>query len=690
VPLLLIDAVSLADGMATSSYSQTLTTTGGDGSPVIWSLVPGNTLPTGLSLSPAGQISGTASAQGTFTFNVRAQDNVQLTEQGFSIQVLPAGAGAAFTETVINGDSDILSDGTLIVANDLGASPSVVSVNGVPFGTNQGGLSGFLNGSGDFSLDAFSADLDALLSDEVFTGLLTPVTLTIGGLTPGQTYRLQLLFSNDLNLTGNNIAVSLQGDTYVLDDWQTAAINLTAEFVASGSSAVVTFQPGPTFIPGTFPFDEPGRAILNAYVLHSGPFVTGPLVDQQQPIIDQAAGALGIFQTPTTGGSGQTLVQTVTAGTTGSLDSVWLPVQCASGDLVVQIQGLDGSGEPNGVVYASQIVSSMSFPQFGVNPPSFRQIAFSSPASFNSGDQFAIVINSPGSCDIFKGPLGDPYAGGEGFFDSRPPSLLQPLFNDGGRDDLPFQTVVTPGPGPIVTGASLGAPALSGFVAELGGAGIAYTFNINNTGPELSPFVVVQGWIDQPGASRAAGGAQISCGAGTGVLPNGTCSYSGSLDSSNPLAGGFGTLTLGPATARIELKFGSVVVDTIIVPITLAPIPTTRWRADFDLSSGAVGPYVCLRNQYQWSTLAEIDDVQIFDALDNSFVGSGSYSGIVSNNLGSEIFMSGTALPSGRGYMEITYSLPVVLNSVAVEGRLGACIGGGVTGFFNAVLTPLP
>ena len=77
------------------------------------------TLPPGLTLSASGLIIGTAIAQGVFTFDARAQDDVQITEQGFSIQVLPGGAGALFTETIIAGNSDILNDGTFVVANDL-------------------------------------------------------------------------------------------------------------------------------------------------------------------------------------------------------------------------------------------------------------------------------------------------------------------------------------------------------------------------------------------------------------------------------------------------------------------------------------------------------------------------------------------------------------------------------------------
>ncbi len=704
VPPLAIDPVSLGDGMVASSYAQTLTTSGGNGTPVTWSVVPSTSLPPGLSLSSIGQISGTATAEGVFNFDLRAQDDVQVTEASFSITILPSGAGATFAEAVISGDSDILNDGTFIAASNFGSSPVAASVNFVPFGTSQAGFGGPWDpGVGDFSTDAFSTDLDALLSSLQFSDTLSPVTFSVAGLTVGQTYRLQLLFSNDLNLTGNNISVSIQGDTYVLNGWQDNAINLRAEFVASSSSVVVTFQPGPTYVPGSDPADEPGRAVLNAYALHEGPFVTGPVVDQQQPIIDQPAGGYGIFQVPLTNGAGQTLAQTVTAGITGSLDAVALPVQCSStAQLVVQIQGVDGSGEPDGAVFASQVVSGMSFPQFGTSPPSFRQIAFSSPARFDSGDQFAIVIDSPdqNGCDMFKGPASNPYAGGQGFFDSRPPTNLRPTALDGGRDDLPFQTLVTPGAGPLVTGGSIGAPTFNRLSAEIGGMGISYSFDLINTGATLSPFVVVQGWIDQPGVSRAAGGAQVSCGAGIGVLPPGTCAYSGSLASNNTAAAGYGTLTPGPATGRIELKVDNVVIDTITVPITLTAPPSTTWRADFNFASDArnLPPYTyeCVRTVISFdppgpavSFSAEIFNAQGVSQGIRTSVGPTTST---TSSIGFETFASGANFdfPFGQGYGIVQFSQP--LNNISVQYRgQTPCSGVGTTNqFVPGTLTPLP
>jgi len=187
---------------------------------------------------------------------------------------LSRAGGSIFTEAVITGDADILGDGVLIVANDLGGAPSAVNINGVTFGTDQGGLSAPWGlGGGDFSVDPFSANLDALLSDLQFSGTLNPVSFTVGGLTPGTEYRLQLLFSNDLNTTGDRVEVTVEGETWILDDWQPDAINLIANFTASSPSVVVTFAPA------TGSTGESGRAVLNAYAIHAAPFVNSSIND---------------------------------------------------------------------------------------------------------------------------------------------------------------------------------------------------------------------------------------------------------------------------------------------------------------------------------------------------------------------------------------------------------------------------
>lgn len=174
-----------------------------------------------------------------------------------------AQSATIFTETVITGDSSILNSGTLVSANDLGASPSAVAVNGVTFGTDQSGLVNLINGGGDFSTDPFSANLDALLSDLVFAPNTSGTSLTLSGLSSGQSYLAQLLFSNDANGTGNNVNVVLGADSYHLNNWQSQAINLQIAFTATAATQLIQLNTGP----GSN--SETGRAVLNAYSVHN-------------------------------------------------------------------------------------------------------------------------------------------------------------------------------------------------------------------------------------------------------------------------------------------------------------------------------------------------------------------------------------------------------------------------------------
>jgi hypothetical protein len=67
-----IATTSLLSGTLNAPYAQTLTATGG-AAPYTWSLASGS-LPSGLSLSATGGISGAPTASGTFSFTVRVSD----------------------------------------------------------------------------------------------------------------------------------------------------------------------------------------------------------------------------------------------------------------------------------------------------------------------------------------------------------------------------------------------------------------------------------------------------------------------------------------------------------------------------------------------------------------------------------------------------------------------------------------
>jgi len=167
----------------------------------------------------------------------------------------------------------------------------------------------------------------------------------------------------------------------------------------------------------------------------AGSASAAPILDQEQPTIDTSPG----FVFAIGGGSQQKLAQVVTPGRTGNLTELDLSLAC-DGDLTIQVQGVSGA-KPSGTVLGTLITTApVPF------PTSFRSFVLLSPIAVTAGVPYAIVLSSTGSCGIWPGPVGDPYVGGNAFFDSRPnpAGVWEPLSLGNGREDLPFRTFVDP------------------------------------------------------------------------------------------------------------------------------------------------------------------------------------------------------------------------------------------------------
>ncbi len=110
-PLQLISS-SLASGTVGSTYSATLTATGGT-SPYTWSVASG-TLPAGLTLSTSGTISGKPSTSGTSSFSVTVKD-AESTPQAVTsaLQISIAAAVTTPTVTPLQLTSSSLASGTV-------------------------------------------------------------------------------------------------------------------------------------------------------------------------------------------------------------------------------------------------------------------------------------------------------------------------------------------------------------------------------------------------------------------------------------------------------------------------------------------------------------------------------------------------------------------------------------------------
>ena len=72
-PTLALNPATLPDATQHAAYSQTITTTGGT-APYQYSIAPGGSPPTGVTLSPGGVLSGTPTVVGSFSFTIRSTD----------------------------------------------------------------------------------------------------------------------------------------------------------------------------------------------------------------------------------------------------------------------------------------------------------------------------------------------------------------------------------------------------------------------------------------------------------------------------------------------------------------------------------------------------------------------------------------------------------------------------------------
>ena len=143
-------------------------------------------------------------------------------------------------------------------ANIRVADASITGTNNsVEFGANQSGLASFNNGGDDFSTQFGTAiGLDNVLSSLVFTADTNPGTLTLAGLTIENTYRLQLLFSNTQNGTGDDQIIPVLSSNLDIVNMGNRGVNVVAEFAADSVILLSSI------------LNQGPRTVLNGYALH--------------------------------------------------------------------------------------------------------------------------------------------------------------------------------------------------------------------------------------------------------------------------------------------------------------------------------------------------------------------------------------------------------------------------------------
>ncbi len=145
-----ITTASLSAAQQQAAYQATLTASGGS-APYLWSLSSG-TLPAGLSLTSAtGEIAGSASKTGSFSFTVQVQDSsspLKTATHGYTIGVSKPGSSLSITTSNIP-SATMGTAYTVAFAASGGSSPYTWSINSgsLPSGLSLGSSTGVLGGT---------------------------------------------------------------------------------------------------------------------------------------------------------------------------------------------------------------------------------------------------------------------------------------------------------------------------------------------------------------------------------------------------------------------------------------------------------------------------------------------------------------------------------------------------------------
>ncbi len=333
-----------------SGYSQTIANTGGTGASTFG--VTAGALPTGMTLSAAGLLSGTPTAANTFNFTVTATDTVGATgSQAYTVVINAALAvsPATLPNWTVNqaGYSQTITN-----TGGTGASTFGVTAGAIPTGMTlsaAGVLSGTPTVANTFNFTVTATDTVGATGSQAYTVIINPgVTVSPATLPnwtvnrPGYTQSVTAASGTGAKTLALSAGAVPTGMTFtpatgVLDGTPTATgtfnftITATDTVGATGSQAyAVTINDLPTFAPVTLPGGRPGIAYSQtaSVTLGTAPYGTASISNFTPGTsgltigdLTTGAGSVSIAFTPSGGGAASfTVSSTDAAGATATRD----------------------------------------------------------------------------------------------------------------------------------------------------------------------------------------------------------------------------------------------------------------------------------------------------------------------------------------------------------------------------------
>jgi len=281
-----ITTSSLPNGQEGLAYSSSLAASGGT-APYSWSVSAGS-LPAGLTLSNAGQISGTPTASGTSSFTVEVKDSSSPAQSATkNLSIVVAGVTPLQITTTTLPDGQVNSAYSMTVVASGGTMPYTWSIaaGSLPAGLSLGASSGQIlgtpttTGTSSFTISVKDASAVPQTATQVLsifvsaavTGTSITSCQTLGN--SGTTYVLQ----NDVSaagtcftVTASNVTLNLNGHTVTYNAAsQTSAVYAIVD--STGKSQGLAVYNG-TLMEGT------GSSASGSHVINMGQVVSGPTI----------------------------------------------------------------------------------------------------------------------------------------------------------------------------------------------------------------------------------------------------------------------------------------------------------------------------------------------------------------------------------------------------------------------------
>ncbi len=408
-PTITVNPTTLPNSAINVGYNQNITASGG-AAPYNFTLVSG-ALPTGLSLSPGGVLSGTPNAAGTYNFTIKATDAVGCTgTRAYSIAVSTPPTISAVAASRLQGSS--ASSSTIANVSDADQAANTLTV------TVNGGASATVNG---VTVSGGSINAAGLVTASVAT---TCIATTAG-------FALSVTDSAGLS-TGSTLVVTVTPNT-------APTLSYNNQSAAPAGSLTIN--------PATGPSDN--GSITSIVVQNQGTY--GGTIG-----VNNSTGVISVSNAQPSGNHSITIRATDNCGATTdatftlSVTST-LPALGTYSSTIVTAGGnttITPAGAPTNTVSLTATTSTnfkgtlTANPTTGVIRVTDAHVAGTYPVlltAYNSTGAsttktFTLTVNNPTNCSpaspTFSQPTGSPYS------TSSPRALAVGDFNNDGRQDL--------------------------------------------------------------------------------------------------------------------------------------------------------------------------------------------------------------------------------------------------------------